>query len=82
MSIKSQPRYTRNSNIINRKFYQFLIPTILSTVAISLNEFVDSIVVAQLLGSDAMSMVGMGSPIMLRTEPSSCTENTGSLDSF
>ncbi|MCR4684590.1 MAG: hypothetical protein K5649_03895 [Lachnospiraceae bacterium] len=65
MSVKSQPRYTRNSNIINRKFYQFLIPTILSTVAISLNEFVDSIVVAQLLGSDAMSMVGMGSPIML-----------------
>ena len=63
--MKSQSPYARKGSIINRKFYRFLVPTILSTVAISLNEFVDSIVVAQLLGSDAMSMVGMASPVML-----------------
>ncbi|MCR5107665.1 MAG: hypothetical protein K6B28_05825 [Lachnospiraceae bacterium] len=51
------------SNIVN-KFYQFLIPTVLSGMATSLSEFVDSIVVSQLLGTEAMSMVGMASPVM------------------
>ena len=57
--------FERNDRIIGRKFFQFLLPTVLSTVAVSLNEFVDSIIVSQLLGSSAMSMVGMGSPVML-----------------
>ena len=55
----------RSGKIINRKFFHFLFPTVLSTIAISLNEFVDSIIVSQLLGTGAMSMVNMGYPVML-----------------
>lgn len=57
--------FDRNGRIISRKFFQFLLPTVLSTVAVSLNEFVDSIIVSHLLGHHAMSMVGMASPVML-----------------
>lgn len=42
-----------------------MIPALGTAVAISLNEFVDSILVSQLLGSDAMAIVNVGSPIML-----------------
>ena len=54
----------RKGVLVNRKFYQYLGPMLLSELAISLNEFVDGIIVSQLLGSDAMSMVGMASPVM------------------
>ncbi|MCR5747942.1 MAG: hypothetical protein K6G03_09565 [Lachnospiraceae bacterium] len=56
--------YRRRGDNINKKFFQFLLPSLLSSIAMSLNEFVDSIIVSQLLGADAMSMVGMASPIM------------------
>nr|MCR5746078.1 hypothetical protein [Lachnospiraceae bacterium] len=56
--------YSRSGSNIKYKFYQFLIPTVLGGLATSLNEFVDSIVVSQLLGSEAMGMVGMASPVM------------------
>lgn len=55
----------RSGRIINRKFTHFLFPTIMSMVAVSLNEFVDSIIVSHLLGSNAMAMVTMGCPVML-----------------
>lgn len=57
--------FKRNDNILKRKFYQYLLPSVLSVAATSLNEFLDSIVVAQTLGSDAMAMVNMACPIML-----------------
>ncbi|MCR4922395.1 MAG: hypothetical protein K5931_00075 [Lachnospiraceae bacterium] len=56
--------YSRRGYNINKKFFQFLLPSLLSGLAMSLNEFVDSIIVSQLLGASAMSMVGMASPIM------------------
>jgi len=56
--------YKRRGDNIRKKFFQFLVPTLLTGLATSLNEFVDSIIVSQLLGADAMSMVGMASPIM------------------
>ncbi|MBR4477524.1 MAG: hypothetical protein IKO96_02735, partial [Spirochaetales bacterium] len=55
----------RNGRIITRKFFRYVVPMVMSTIAISLNEFVDSILVSQLLGSDAMAMVGMGCPLRL-----------------
>ncbi len=58
-------RFERKSTIVNKRFHHFLFPTILSMVAISLNEFVDSIIVSQLLGYQAMSMVNIGFPLML-----------------
>ena len=57
--------YKRKDTLIVGKFYHYLMPTVLSTIAISLNEFVDSIIVSRLLGSNAMSMVNMGFPVML-----------------
>ena len=55
----------RSGRIITRKFFRYLVPMIMSTIAISLNEFVDSIIVSQLLGAEAMALVNLGSPIML-----------------
>jgi|GEM_PF-967578 len=55
----------RNDKIILRKFWQFMFPALGTAIAISLNEFVDSIIVSQLLGSEAMAIVNVGSPIML-----------------
>ncbi|WP_026518706.1 MATE family efflux transporter [Butyrivibrio sp. MC2021] len=57
-------KYERTSTLVNRKFYHYLIPTILSNVAMSLNEFVDSILVSHLLGIDAVGMVNRGFPVM------------------
>ncbi|MBP5162261.1 MAG: hypothetical protein ILP16_04710 [Spirochaetales bacterium] len=55
----------RNGKIITRKFFRYLIPMVMSTIAISLNEFVDSIIVSQVLGAEAMTLVNLGSPLML-----------------
>ena len=55
----------RNGKILNKKFFQFLLPTALSVMAISLNEFVDSLLVANLIDADAMTLVNMASPLML-----------------
>ena len=55
----------RNGKILNRKFFHFLLPTVLSVMAMSLNEFVDSLLVANLIDSDAMTLVNMGSPLMI-----------------
>ncbi len=55
----------RSGRIITRKFFRYLVPMVMSTIAISLNEFVDSIIVSQVLGAEAMTLVNMGSPLML-----------------
>lgn len=57
--------YQRNAWIINKKFYEYVFPSILNGIAIGLNQFVDSIVVANLLGSEAMNFVNMGLPLMM-----------------
>ena len=57
--------FQRNEDIVKKQFFRFLIPSIVSTIALSLNEFADSIIVAQLLGSTAMSIVNLGMPVML-----------------
>lgn len=57
-------RSERSGFILNRKFSQFLLPTIFSNIAISLNEFVDGILVSQLLGAEAMALVNVASPVM------------------
>lgn len=57
--------YKRSNRILTEKFLRYLVPTIITTLALSLNEFVDSMMVANLLGSQAMSIVNLGSPIIL-----------------
>ena len=61
----SNETLVRSNQLINRKFTQYLIPTMITYAAMSLNEFVDSMLVSNLLSSDAMAIVGLGAPLML-----------------
>ena len=54
----------RNNILINRKFKEYLIPTILTNAAISLAFIIDSIMVGQLLGEDALSAAGLAVPVI------------------
>ncbi|MCR5304410.1 MAG: polysaccharide biosynthesis C-terminal domain-containing protein, partial [Lachnospiraceae bacterium] len=59
--------YPRTGSLLKRKFASYLLPTTLTMAALSLNEFVDSMIVAHLLGSHAMAVVNLGMPVMLIT---------------
>ena len=60
-----QPRQIRSNRLLFKKFLQFLLPTMITYAAVSLNEFADSMLVSRLLGSEAMAIVGLGMPLML-----------------
>ena len=55
----------RNYKILLNKFVRYLFPTMITTIVLSLNEFVDSMLVANLLGAEAMGIVNLGFPVML-----------------
>ncbi len=57
--------YPRTGNLLRRKYISYLLPTTLTMAALSLNEFVDSLIVSRLLGADAMAVVNLGMPVML-----------------
>lgn len=57
--------FNRSYHILAKKFLQYFFPVLITTVALSLNEFVDSIMVANLLDSHAMAIVNLGFPVML-----------------
>ena len=54
----------RNGSILKEKFFTFLLPTVMSIMAMSLNEFVDSLIVSNLINSEAMSLITMASPLV------------------
>jgi Na+-driven multidrug efflux pump/anti-sigma regulatory factor (Ser/Thr protein kinase) len=56
--------YERSSTLMNRKFREYLIPTILTSAAVSLTAVVDSLIVGNLLGEAALSATGLASPII------------------
>ena len=58
-------RAGRSNRLLFRKFTQYLFPTMITYAAVSLNEFADSMLVSNLLGSNAMAIVGLGLPLML-----------------
>lgn len=62
---RNEGRLKRSDRLLFRKFNQYLLPTMITYAALSLNEFVDSMLVSNLLGSDAMAIVNLGMPIML-----------------
>ena len=47
------------------KFYQFILPNTVKVFAVCISEFVDALIVAMLLGSQAMAIVNLGSPIVM-----------------
>ncbi len=58
-------RPVRSNRLLLGKYAQYLIPTTITYAALSLNEFVDSMLVSNLLGSEAMAIVNLGMPLML-----------------
>lgn len=55
----------RSDRLLRKKFIQYLIPAMITYAALSLNEFVDSMLVSNLLDSDAMGVINLGLPIVL-----------------
>lgn len=54
-----------NNSLIVDKFYQFILPNTAKVFAVCISAFVDALIVATLLGSGAMAIVNLGSPIIL-----------------
>ncbi|MBP5551836.1 MAG: polysaccharide biosynthesis C-terminal domain-containing protein [Spirochaetales bacterium] len=57
--------FSRTDLILRKKLRQYLLPTMASYAALSLNEFLDSMLVSNMLGSKAMAIVNLGMPLML-----------------
>lgn len=57
--------YPRTGDILNNRYFHYLISTTLTSAAGSLNWFVDSFVVSNLLGDEAMTIVNICNPVML-----------------
>jgi Na+-driven multidrug efflux pump len=56
--------YARNQLLVTHKFREYLLSALLMSSAISLATVVDSIIVGRLLGSVALSAVGLAAPII------------------
>ena len=63
--MKNTVPYKRSNRLLFKKMIEYLFPTMLTMAALSLDEFVDSMIVSNLLGSKAMAVVGLGSPITM-----------------
>ena len=55
--------YTRNAKLIQKKYREYLIPSVLSSAALAVASLVDSMLVGSLLGEEALAGVGACSPI-------------------
>ncbi len=56
--------FERSGALVERKFKEYLLPTILTSVAVSLATVVDSVIVGNLLGETALSAVGLSAPVI------------------
>lgn len=54
----------RNDKLIKSKFYKYLLPGIMMVAAMQLGNLVDSIFVGNFLGSDALSAINLGMPVV------------------
>lgn len=54
----------RTGLLVRSKFQEYLLPTILTSMAISLASVVDGILVGNLLGGTALAAVGLTSPVI------------------
>ena len=54
----------RNAKLINKKFIQYLIPSILTIFAMQFASLLDGILVGNLIGSTALSASSMAVPIL------------------
>jgi len=56
--------YERSGYIIRQKFREYLLPTVMTSMAISMASVVDGIIVGNLLGDGALAAVGLSGPII------------------
>ena len=56
--------YQRNDKLIRRKFYQYLIPTVIMAMVMQLGSLADAILVGNILGEDALSASSLGLPVV------------------
>lgn len=57
--------FERSNKILIKKMTQYLLPTMITMAALSLNEFLDSLVVSYLIGNRAMVIVNLGVPVTM-----------------
>lgn len=57
--------YKRNGNLLNSKYKEYLLPTIISAMSILLSSIIDGIIVGNLIGADALSAVNLSQPVVL-----------------
>ena len=60
--------YSRNDKIIRRKFYQYLIPTVLMVLAMQFGSLADAIVIGNFLGDGALSAASLALPVVFLVE--------------
>ena len=56
--------YERTGVLVRKKFREYLLPTLMTSMAISLASVVDSMIVGLLLGYKALAALGLASPII------------------
>ena len=59
----TQNTLKRNGNIINKKYLEYFLPTVLTAMANNIAIMVDSVLVGQMVGSVAMAAINLLSPI-------------------
>lgn len=57
-------KYERSGILVKQKFREYLLPTVLTSMAISMASVVDGIIVGSLLGDTALAAIGLSSPII------------------
>ena len=56
--------FVRSGVLLQKKFYSYLVPTVIMNLALSLGVVVDGIIVGNILGTDAFSAVNICAPIL------------------
>ncbi len=56
--------YERDGKLVQKKFKEYLIPTLLTSMAVSLSSVIDSVIVGNLLGDSALAAVSLSMPVI------------------
>jgi Na+-driven multidrug efflux pump/anti-sigma regulatory factor (Ser/Thr protein kinase) len=56
--------FVRSGVLLQKKFYSYLVPTVIMNLALSLGVVVDGIIVGNILGTDAFSAVNICAPVL------------------
>lgn len=56
--------YERTGALVQKKFREYLLPTVMTSLAMSLASVIDSVIVGNLLGDTALAAVGLSGPVI------------------